>query len=114
VRLRKGYLDEAISDFRSATLLDSSNLSYRDNLRLAFEMKSSEQEIIKYLRGALNDRPTDPQLNFRLGFAYAEQGDSQQARQYLMRVIQLAGNGSELQKRAESILSTLQSNEPGK
>jgi tetratricopeptide (TPR) repeat protein len=87
---RRGALDAAIEEMRTAIWLKPDSLDARNNLGAALSQRGLIAEAIVVLREAVRLRPDDPEIHANLGLAHRQREEFDEAIRELRRARDLA------------------------
>jgi Flp pilus assembly protein TadD len=98
-----GDLEEAISEFKNAIILDPENASYHCNLAIAYDENEQDAEALaEYLKAIALD-PNDLQALLSLGYMYSEDDETEKANEVWNRILEIAPASAEAQEVKENM-----------
>lgn len=93
--LKNSEFDKAENNFKKALLLESEpslKAKIHENLGLVYFNTNDHQQAKQYFQKALNQIPTNENINFHLGIIYAKEGNHEKAISHFSNSISSKGN----------------------
>lgn len=84
-----GYWKDSLTLWSHAVQIDHNNDVAQDKLGSLLVMNGHEDEAVPHFRAAVEANPSDPQLNFHMGFSEQRHGDLPGAIEYYKKVLSL-------------------------
>lgn len=106
VLMRKGKVDDAISQYRIALELNPASAEWRYNLGVTLLQIGRVDEAIACFRAALQNKPNDAKMHNNLGFALREKGADEEALVQFRQALQIDPNDPRIQNNLAFLLAT--------
>ncbi|MFO8085270.1 MAG: tetratricopeptide repeat protein [Desulfobacterales bacterium] len=92
----QGHIEEAVSDFEQALLIDPKNVNVINSLGVCFGVKGEHQMAIDMFEKAMRIAPDDVMAPYNAGLAYLMNGDQDKALQFFLKAYALDQNQFEV------------------